>query len=85
MKLINNNNIDESPLNGSKLHLNRFGDIALGNAFCSYLKSHAHRAETSGYLHGYVNSRSDHFLSKVYAHRTREWPGHLNHVRRMMT
>ena len=37
---INNNNIDESRLNGSKLHLNRFGDIALGYAFCSYLKSH---------------------------------------------
>ena len=67
VKLINNNNIDESRLNGSKLHLNRFGNIALGSAFCSYLKSL--RAETPGSLHGYVNSRSDHFLSKVYAHR----------------
>ena len=81
--LINNNNIDESRLNGSKLHLNSFGDIALGSAFCSYLKSL--RAKTPGSLQGYVNSRNNHFLSKAHGHRTREWTIYLDHVRRMTT
>ena len=83
--LIKNTNIDESRLNGSKLHLNRFGDIALGSAFCSYLRSLRVRARTPGTLQGSVDSRNDHFLSKVYGHRAREWTIHLNCVRRMMT
>ena len=36
---IDNNNIHGSYLNGSKLHLNRTGDKALGKNFCSYLRS----------------------------------------------
>ena len=80
---IDNNNIDESRLNGSKLHLNRFGDIALGYAFCSYLKSH--RTKIQGISQGSVSSRNDHFLSKVYHHRTRDWRIYLSHVRRMIT
>ena len=83
--LIKNTNIDESRLNGSKLHLNRFGDIALGSACCSYLRSLRVRARTPGTLQGSVDSRNDHFLSKVYGHRAREWTIHLNRVRRMMT
>jgi hypothetical protein len=38
-KLINNDDIDKSLLNGSNLHLNKAGDKALGGALCSYLKS----------------------------------------------
>ena len=59
---INNNNIDESRLNGSKLHLNRFGDIALGYAFCSYLKSH--RTKTQGISQGSASSRNEIFYPK---------------------
>ena len=83
--LIKNNNIDESRLNGSKMHFNRFGDIALCSAFCSYLRSLRVRARTPGTPQGSVDSSNDHFLSKVYGHRTREWTIHLNRVRRMMT
>ena len=36
---INNDDIDNSLLNGSNLHLNKAGDKALGGAFCSFLKS----------------------------------------------
>ena len=81
--LINNENIGNSRLNGSNLHLNRFGDIALGSAFCSYLKSF--RAKTQNALQGNVNSNRYDFLSKIHAQRTREWPVHLNLVKRMMT
>ena len=81
--LINNDNIDESRLNGSNLHLNRFGDIALGSAFCSYLKSF--RTKTQNALQGNVNRDRNHFLFKVHAQRSRDWPVHLNLVRKMMT
>ena len=81
--LINNENIGKSRLNGSNLHLNRFGDIALGSAFCSYLKSF--RAKTQNASQGNVNSNRYDFLSKIQAERTKEWPVHLNLVKRMMT
>ena len=81
--LISNDNIDESRLNGSNLHLNRFGDIALGSAFCSYLKSF--RAKTQKALQGNVNRDRNNFLFKIHARRSRDWPVHLNLVRRMMT
>ena len=74
---INNNNIDKSFLNGSNLHLNRKGDSALGNAFCTYIKSN--RVKTPSKVSVPLSENNQGF-HHVYGHRNREWTLYLEYV-----
>ena len=73
---IDNSYIGKSLLNGSNLHLNRYGDKALGSAFCIYLKSDRISPRNTG----------NHFFRLPSGHlsRQKEWTMYLTHGKRMM-
>ncbi len=76
--IINNDCIDESSLNGSRLHLNRMGDRALGSAFCTFLKSNRMRSTSMASSH-----HGNHFFRPTHG-RQQDWTMYLNHVKQML-
>ena len=78
ISFINNDCIDKSLLNGSKLHLNRMGDRALGSAFCTFLKSNR-----MGNTNMASSHNDNHFFRPTYG-RQKDWTIYLSRVKQML-